>query len=113
MNSNSSIPVQCYKSPGQGSSNNWNVDQSRMSVVTEIQGRQVEEVDNQEHLSPVEMSSNEEHNEAELKEVVENEVASHACSGMDMVGVIREEMPHVSDLEEEESKPVDVISIVS
>lgn len=80
--------------------------------MTEIQRRQVEEVDNQDQFSPVEMSSNEEHNEAKLEKIVEYKVASYACSSIDVGGVVREEVPHVCDLEDEEGEPTVTISII-
>jgi len=41
-----------------------------------------------------------------LEEVVEDEVASYACGCLDVGGVGGEEMPHVSDLHEENCEPI-------
>jgi len=37
-----------------------------------------------------------------LKEVVEDEMASDTCSGMDGLGFVGKEVSHVCDLEEEQ-----------
>jgi hypothetical protein len=49
------------------------------------------------------MTSNEEHDEGKLQEVVEDEVASNTSGGVDILTLLREEMPYVSNLEEEDS----------
>ena len=73
--------------------------------MTEVEGGQVEEVDNQKDLGPNEVGANEEHNKAEMQEVVENEVASNTSSSVDVGIVIREEVPCVTDLKEKEGEP--------
>jgi len=74
--------------------------------VADVQGGQVEEVDDQDDLSPAEMSADKQHDECELQEVVENEVASNTSSSIDIVGITREEMPNISDLQEENDNPM-------
>ena len=73
--------------------------------MAEIERRKVEEVDDEDQFGPNEMSTNEEHDKRELQKVVEYEVASNTSRSLDISGVIREQMPKVSDLEEEESQP--------
>lgn len=51
------------------------------------------------------MSTDEEHDPAELKKVVEDEMTSNTSSGLNMIAILGEEVPHVSDLGEEESEP--------
>ncbi|MAD87649.1 MAG: hypothetical protein CL912_32215 [Deltaproteobacteria bacterium] len=51
------------------------------------------------------MAANEEHGPGELKEIVEDEMASYAGGSLDLITVLGEEMPHVTDLGEEESEP--------
>jgi len=75
--------------------------------VPEIEGGQIKEVDDQDDLSPDEMSSNEEHDEGKLQEVVDDEVASNTRSSLNIVTVLREEVPQINDLEEEEENPVE------
>lgn len=45
--------------------------------MAEVERRQVEEVDDQDQLSPDEVGSDEEHDEGKVEEVVEDEVAAH------------------------------------
>ena len=51
------------------------------------------------------MATDEEHDPGELQKIVEDEVASYAGGSLDVITVLREEVPHVADLGEEESKP--------
>jgi hypothetical protein len=85
---NSTIPVQSHKSPGEWTRDGSDVDESRMRVVAEIEERQVEEVDDQDELSPSKVASDEEHNESKLQEVVENEVASYTSSSLDILSLV-------------------------
>lgn len=66
---NRPIPEQGNKAPGQGARHNRDVN-AWMAVVAEMKGGEIEEVDYEDKLSPVEMSSHEEHDEGELEEVV-------------------------------------------
>jgi hypothetical protein len=45
--------------------------------VAEVERGQVEEVDDQDELGPYEVGSDEEHDEAEVEEIVRDEVAPH------------------------------------
>lgn len=69
-----------------------------MGVVAEVEGGEVEKVDDQDDLGPNEVRSNKQHDECKLEEVVEDEVASDTRSSLDVVIVIREEVPDVADL---------------
>ena len=73
--------------------------------MAEIQARQVEEVDDQDDLRPDEVAADEEHDEGELKEVVEDEVGSNGCGGVDVVSVGGEQVPDIADLEDEQEDP--------
>lgn len=64
--SDGTIPVQSNKCPCKGSACDWDMDESRMCVVAEIEGRQVEEIDDQNHLGPNEVSANKQHDECKL-----------------------------------------------
>jgi len=75
--------------------------------MTEVQEGQIEEVDDQDDLSPDEVSSNEEHDECELEKVIEDEVGTNSSSSLDMSSGIGKEVPHVCDLEEKQSEPVE------
>lgn len=74
--------------------------------MAEIQRGKVEEVDDQHDFSDDEVATDEQHHECELEEVVEYEVASYPCGCLDVGGVGGEEMPHVSDLHEEDCEPI-------
>lgn len=82
MDSNGTIPVQRNEIPSQWSRDDWNVDESWQGWVTEIEGWKVEEVDNQDDLSPDEVWSDKEHDKGELEEIVEDEMASDTCCGV-------------------------------
>ena len=71
----------------------------------EVQRRQVEEIDNKDEFSPDEVSTNEQHDEGKLQEIVENEMASNTSSSIDIFGIVGEKVPDVSNLQEEEDNP--------
>lgn len=52
------------------------------------------------------MAANEEHGPAKLKEVVEYKVTSYSGSSLDMITVLGEKVPNVTDLRKEQSEPV-------
>lgn len=53
------------------------------------------------------MSANEQHDEAKLQEVVEDEVASNMSGSCDIFAVRGEEMPYVNNLKEESHEPIE------
>jgi len=59
VDSNSTIPVQGQESPSQRSSDGWNMDSASICVVSEIEGGQVEEVDDGDDLRPDVVTTNE------------------------------------------------------
>lgn len=73
--------------------------------MAEVERRQVEEVDDEDHLSPDEVGTDEEHDECEVEEVVEDKVAADCGCGLDMVGVGGEQVPDVTTLKDEEHNP--------
>lgn len=73
--------------------------------MTEIKEGKIEEVNDQNDLRPDEMGSDEEHDKSKLQEIVEYEVRSNSCCSVNMGSLVREEVPHVTDLEEEEYNP--------
>jgi hypothetical protein len=74
-------------------------------MVAEVKRSEVEEVNNQDEFGPVEVRANKEHDECKVEEVVDDEVASHAGSGIDMARVGRKEVTNVASLENEEDDP--------
>lgn len=73
--------------------------------MAEVEGGEVEEVDDQNDLSNDEMSTNEQHDEGKLEKIVENEMTSNSRSSLDLLSGLREQMPQVGDLEQEEGEP--------
>ena len=59
IDGNSTIPVQSNESPGQGSRNNWDVDETWVSVVTEVERGQVEELYDKDDFGPDEVAADE------------------------------------------------------
>jgi len=104
---NSTVPVESNKRPCQWPRDNGDMNETGMCVVSEIEGGQVEEVGNENDLCPNVVSSNEEHNEGELQQVVEDEMTPDSRGGVHVIGVGGEEMPNISDLEDPEDNPVD------
>lgn len=74
--------------------------------MSEVQGRQVEEVQNEQHLGPHEVTAAEQQDPADVKQVVDDEVAANSARGVDMVGIAGEEVTNVRNLKEEETEPI-------
>lgn len=53
------------------------------------------------------MRSDEEHDKGELKKVVDDEMAAHRCRGSDIIGIRREEVPDIANLQDKYDKPVE------
>lgn len=84
------------------------MNEAWVSVVAEVEGAEVEEVDDENQLGPAKMRTNEEHHECKVEEIVGDEVRSNAGGGIDVVGVGGEEVGDVAELHDEEDDPVDV-----
>jgi len=106
IDSNGTIPIQSDESPCQRSGNDWDMDESRVGAMAEVEEGKVEEVDDQDELSPEELGADKEHNECKLQEVVENEMAPDAGSCIDIVEVGGEQVPHITNLKEEKGDPI-------
>lgn len=102
------VPVYGDKSPCQRSRHDGGVDEARVGIVSEVQGAEVEEVDNEDQFCPVEVGAHKEHDKSKVEEVVKNEVATDACRRMYNVGVGGKEVADVAALENEEGNPGDV-----
>jgi len=75
--------------------------------MSEVQTRQVDKGNQENDLGPNKVAANEKHNEGELEQVEDDEVASNTGSCIDIVAILREEVANVSDLENEQNNPVD------
>lgn len=64
----------------------------------EVEGREVDKVENQEHLSPSEVAGDEQPDKAEVEEVVDDEVAPHGTCGVDSFDITRKEVADIADL---------------
>lgn len=109
----SSVPVNGNKGPGQWRRDDWDVDETWVSRVSEIERRQIEEVNHENEFCPDKVRTGEEHNESECKKVVNNKVASNSCSCVDRVRVGGEQVPDIADLEDEQEDPKIAESVLS
>lgn len=100
-----SIPVDGNKGPGKRGGHDGRVDEARIGVVAEVERAEVDEVDDEDQLSPVEVGADKEHDKGEVEEVVKNEVASNAGGSIDVVRVAGEEVGNVASLQDEENDP--------
>lgn len=104
-NHQGTIPVDSHKCPCQRSRDNGHVDEPWVGVVAEVERAEVEEIENQNDFSPVEVGANKEHDKGEMEQVVHDEVAADASRGVDDVGIRGEQMANVASLENEEYDP--------
>lgn len=86
---------------------NGDVDESGGSRVLEVESREVEEVDDDKHLSKPEVAAAPQVDEAEHEQVVEDEVGANVGGGLDVDLVLRVQVPAVSDLENVQHNHVD------
>ena len=99
------IPVDSHKGPGERARHDGGVDEAWVSVVAEVERAEVDEVQDEENLSPGKVGSSKEHDKGEVEEVVHDEVASTAGSSVADVGVAREEVTDITTLKDEENNP--------
>lgn len=90
------------KSPSQGARDDGGVDEPGVRMVAEGQRAQVEEVDDQDELSPDEMAADEEHDEGEVQQVVRDEMGTNGAGRVHLLDVAREEVHHIANLEQEQ-----------
>ncbi len=100
------IPVDGDKGPGERTRDDGGVDEARVGVVAEVERDEVDEVGDEHHLGPVKVRVDKEPDKEGVEEVVDDEVAADARGGVDNVGVAREEVANVAELEDEEDDPV-------
>jgi hypothetical protein len=91
----------------QGTGNNGDMDESGSSRVLEVLGREVEEVDDEQHLSEPEVAAAPEVDETEEEKVVEDEVRANIGGSLDVDLVLRVQVPAVSNLQDEQDDHVD------
>ena len=81
------------------------MDESRVRGMAEIEGYQIEQIDNQEQFGPPKVRTDPEHGPAKLQQVVDDEMASYVGSRGDIVAIFGEEVPYISDLENPHYNP--------
>lgn len=101
------IPIQGHKGPGERSRGNGDMNKEGASSVEEIEIQEVEEVYDLNNFGPHEVGTNEEQHEAEVKDVVEDKVATDVGGGGNAGSIIGEQLGNVADLQEENGDPVD------
>jgi len=106
IDSNSAIPIESDEGPCQWTRHDWDMDESWVCALAEVEGGQVNKVDDQDKLSPKELRADKEHDESELQEVVENKVASNTSSCINIVGIGGKQVPDITDLENEKGDPI-------
>ena len=99
------VPVNGNKCPGQRARNNRSVNEARVRVVAEVEGGEVDEVGNENHLRPGKVRADKEHHKGKVEEVVEDEVATNTGSSVDGISVLGEEVEDVAKLKGEEEDP--------
>lgn len=104
-NHDGSIPVDGHESPGQWARHDWQVNESGVCVVAEVQRRQVDEVEDDDELRPAEQGPHEQHDERKVEQVVQNKVAADSAGRIDFLDIAGEEMRDVTTLENEQDNP--------
>lgn len=99
------IPVDGDKGPGERARDDGGVDEAGVSVVAEVERDEVDEVEDEHHLGPVKVRVDKEVDKEGVQQVVDDEVAADARGGVDILGVVGEEVADVAELEEEEDDP--------
>lgn len=96
------IPIYSYERPCQRAGHHGGMDEARVGMMTESQGRQVEEVNEKDELGPDEVAAGEEHHEGKLKQIVEDEMGTASTRSVDLLNIAREEVEDVSKLQNEQ-----------
>lgn len=102
----SSVPIYRHKGPRQRARDGRQMDESGIHVVAEVERREVDEVDDQHNLGQDKVRADEQHHPGEVKQVIDNEVASHRACRIDCLDFGGEEVADVSELQDENDKPV-------
>lgn len=84
------------------------MNETSTSIVAEIKRWEVEEIENENELSPMEVGANEEHDKGKVEEVVHDKVTTDAGSGIDGVGIAGEEVSNIAKLQDEENDPINI-----
>lgn len=83
------------------------MDETWSNWVTQVDGEEVEEVDDQNYLRDDGVVADPEHHPGELEDVIEDKVASDSCGGLHHLILGAEQVPDVNNLEGPKYDPVD------
>jgi hypothetical protein len=72
-------------------------------MMAEGHGRQVDEVDDENELSPDEVAAGKEHHEGEVKQIVKDEVRAASGCSINLCNIAREEVEDVAKLQDEQN----------
>jgi len=107
VHSSGTAPVQGNRVPGQGPTDDGNVDEPRRLGVAEVRRGEIEEIDDQQEFSPPEVAAHPEHDEAEQQQVVRDEVAADVARGLDVGRVAGVQVADVAQLHKVQHDPID------
>lgn len=101
------VPEDGNEGPGERAGDGGKVDELVICVVAEVEDGEVDEVEDEEQLSPAEQGADEKHDKAEVEEIVCNEVGGDrgGVGHHDRVG--GEEVADVAQLGDEEDEEVE------
>lgn len=102
------IPVNGDECPGKRPRDGRAVDEARVGIVAKIERREVDEVENEDELGPVEVGADKEHDKGKVEEVVEDEVVADAGGSVGALDVAGEEVADIANLQDEEANPAEV-----
>lgn len=107
VNSNSAIPEQRRQSPSVRSRDGRQVHESGKSPVSPVCNGLVDEVDDENDLSPPEVVTSPQQDPDNEEDVVEDEMGSDVSSSRHDSGVLVEQVPDIAELGEEQKDPGD------
>jgi hypothetical protein len=99
------VPVNGDKGPCERARDDGGVNEARVRVVAKVERDEVDEVENEHHLGPVEMRASEEVDKEGVQQIVDDEMAADARGGVDNLGLAGEEVADVAKLKGKEDDP--------
>lgn len=107
MHHDRTAPVERHKVPRQRATDHGDVNEPRGRTMAEVRAGQVEEVDNQQQLSPPEVAPHPEVNKPKQQQIMRNKMAPHITRSGNIRLVARIQMPRIPDLQNIKHDPVD------
>jgi hypothetical protein len=100
-----SVRVDRHKGPCQRTRHSRQVDEPGVAIVAEVEGSEVNKVEDQDDLRPHSVPVNEEQHPNEVEQVVDDEMAPNSTRRIDAFDRRREEVGNIAELEDEEGEP--------